>query len=318
MPETEIVAATDLESVRRDWAHSVYGIPVVETLKAALSKTPEVVDIIAPPPAHAGLVQASLAPGRVIICQKPFCTSYEEASIITAEAGAAGARLVIHENFRFQPWHRTIKSALDSGRMGEVYSARFALRPGDGRGPDAYLDRQPAFQTMPRLLIHETGVHFIDLFRWLFGEITDVYADLRQLNPVLAGEDAGTLILTHKNGAQSHFEGNRLADHATDAPRRTMGEMEIIGTGGTLTLDGYGKVQFRSFGTETAENIPLIAEPDDSFGGGCVAALNAHVVAALMGKGSFENEAKDYLPAIALTDLAYRSNAEGRKLTVNL
>lgn len=318
MPETRVVAATDLDAARREWAHAEFGVPVVDSVETALATNPQVVDIVAPPPAHADLIRASLAPGRLIICQKPFCTSLAEAQAITAEAEAAGARLVIHENFRFQPWHRTIKSVLDSGRMGKVYSARFMLRPGDGRGPDAYLDRQPAFQTMPRLLIHETGVHFIDLFRWLFGDITALYADLRQLNPALSGEDAGTLILTHESGAQSTFDGNRLADHATDAPRRTMGDMEVVGEGGTLTLNGYGQVHFRAFGTETAEPIPLIADPDDSFGGGCVAALNAHVAAALTGRAALENEAKDYLPVIALTDLAYQSAQEGRKLPFNL
>ncbi|MEM6311706.1 MAG: Gfo/Idh/MocA family oxidoreductase [Pseudomonadota bacterium] len=317
MAETQVIAITDLDPARRNWATENFGVPVVDSVDAALIHNPQVVDIVAPPRAHAALIRATLAPGRVIICQKPFCISLEEARAVTHEVEAAGARLVIHENFRFQPWHRTIKSVLDSGRIGQVYSARFALRPGDGRGPNAYLDRQPAFQTMPRLLVHETGVHFIDLFCWLFGDATDVYADLRQLNPALQGEDAGTLILTHKSGAQSHFEGNRLADHATDAPRRTMGEMEIIGEGGTLTLNGYGQIHFRPFGAETANLIPLIAQPDDSFGGGCVAALNAHVVAVLTGTGTLENEAKDYLQVIALSDLAYQSDTEGRKLPFN-
>jgi predicted dehydrogenase len=78
---------------------------------------------------------------------------------------------VVHENFRFQPWHREIKGLLEAGTVGtRLHSLTFRSRPGDGWGPGAYLNRQPYFRTMPRLLLHETGVPFIDTFRYLAGE----------------------------------------------------------------------------------------------------------------------------------------------------
>jgi len=315
MTGCRVVGATDLDASRRDWAQDTYGVPVYAACPDLLAQDPDIVDIVAPPPAHASLIRAALAKGRTIICQKPFCTSAQEAAAIAKEAAAAETRIIVHENFRFQPWHRTIKSVLDAGRLGDIYGARFALRPGDGRGPDAYLSRQPTFQKMERFLIHETGVHFIDLFRWFFGPVTAVYADLHQLNPVIAGEDAGLLVMEHQGGARSQFDGNRLSDHVTDQPRRTMGELEIEGSGGTLTLTGAGRVWVRAFEAQTADEIPLIAPVDDTrFGGGCVNALNAHVVAALEGRAAFENEVEDYLPVIALTDLAYASDAAGQKM----
>lgn len=313
-PGAELVAATDRDPDRRDWATATYGIPVQDSLEAVLAQNPDIIDIVAPPPAHGEIIGAALARGRVLICQKPFCTSPKEAIAVTQAAQAAGTRLIIHENFRFQPWYRSIKQVLESGRMGAVYQAQFFLRPGDGRGADAYRARQPAFRTMPRLLIHETGVHFIDLFRWLFGDITAVYADLRRLNPCLVGEDAGMLILDHVGGARAVFDGNRLGDHVTDAPRRTMGEMRMEGEGGTLTLDGTGAVTFRRFGAQQGEAIPLAYTPDDTFGGGCVAALNSHVIEAMAGRVPFENEARDYLPVMAASELAYASAEQGRKL----
>ncbi len=60
------------------------------------------------------------------------------------------------------------------------------LRPGDGQGPEAYLDRQPYFQTMEKFLIHETGVHWVDTFAYLFGPAQSVYAGLRRVNPAIA------------------------------------------------------------------------------------------------------------------------------------
>lgn len=316
MPGATVIGATDLSEDRRAWASSTYKVPVFDTLNSILAKKPDIVDIVAPPSAHAGLVRAAMARGRTIVCQKPFCASLEEATTVANEAKAAGARILIHENFRFQPWYRTIKNKLTDGSFGHVYSATFLLRPGDGRGPDAYLDRQPSFQTMERLMVAETGIHFIDTFRWLLGEVTSIYADLRQLNPVLKGEDAGIVVMEHASGAQSTIDANRLSDHPTDDLRRTMGEMTIEGEGGTLTVNGMGRVWFRPFGQQKGEVLPLAFPAGASFGGGCVAALNRHVIEALDGKRPFENSVFDYLPNMALSDLAYASDAAGQKIQV--
>ena len=52
-----------------------------------------------------------------------------------------------------------------------------------------------------RLLVYETGVHWIDTFRFLLGEIETVYAQLQQRNPAIRGEDSGQLIFSHAGGA---------------------------------------------------------------------------------------------------------------------
>ena len=317
-PGAELTGLCDTSVTRLQAEAAPRGLIGERDLAAVLMQVPaDIVDIVAPPSAHAALIRSALAPGRIIICQKPFCQSIAEARALIAEADRHGTQVVIHENFRFQPWHRTIKAFLKGSRMGQVYQARFALRPGDGRGPEAYLARQPAFQTMPRLLLHETGVHFIDLFRWFFGEISDVYAETRRLNPAIAGEDAGTMTLRHRSGVLSVFDGNRLSDHVADNLRHTMGEMVIEGEGGTLTLGGDGRVSFRPFGSTVAETVPLIAPvQEDSFGGGCVAALIDHVVQSAQAGVMPENTAAHYLHVMTVTEAAYRSADQGCRVTV--
>ena len=313
----EVVCGMDPDPARREWAEQTFGIKTVGALSDLLTEEPEVVDIIAPPSDHLPIIRECASEGRVLICQKPFCTSYEVAKAAVAVASGVGAHLIVHENFRFQPWHRTVKSALDRGLVGQVYSCQFNLRPGDGRGPEAYLDRQPAFQKMPRLLVYETGVHFIDLFRWYFGEITDVYADLARLNPVISGEDAGLLVMNHRNGVRSVFDGNRLMDHVTDNPRRTMGEMYIEGELGVLRLDGSGLVSFRGYQASHWEPVPVSAKIDDNaFGGGCVANLIRHVAMGFDQK-KFENPASDYLAVVRAVEAAYKSAETGTRVSLS-
>ena len=312
---SRLVALSDFSAERRAWANEKYGLIATDDAADVMASEPDIIDIVTPPPSHFDLIKKLAAKDKIIICQKPFCLSVEQAEEAIALANERGCRIFIHENFRFQPWYRTIKTFIDDDGLGEIYQARYYLRPGDGRGPDAYLSRQPAFQKMPRLLIHETGVHFIDLFRWMSGEIKDVYADIRKLNPVIAGEDCGIVIMNHENGSQSIIDGNRLSDHPTDNLRRTMGVMQIEGEKGTIDLNGLGEITFRPFGSLVSKTIPISLEMDrNAFGGGCVKALCKHILLAANGEGEFENEAHDYLAVIKASEATYQSAEQARRV----
>ena len=305
-----LAAVCDVNSDRATSVGNAFQTQAFTDISEMLETTDaQIVDIVAPPSAHAELVRASLAPDRVIICQKPFCKSIAQAEAVIADADKAGTQIVVHENFRFQPWYREIKDFLDEEKMGTVWQARFALRPGDGRGADAYLSRQPAFQTMPRLLIQETAVHFFDLFRWLFGDVKSIYCEIRRLNFILEGEDAGFVLMEHEAGTRSIFDGNRLADQVTNDPRRTMGIMDIEGDTGTLSLDSNGRLWLRKFGEQTPTLLPLTRPMDaSSFGGGCVAALIDHVVDATLSGQTPENLAREYLPCLLYTSPSPRDS----------
>ncbi|MXN64400.1 gfo/Idh/MocA family oxidoreductase [Stappia sp. GBMRC 2046] len=277
---------------------------------------PDIVDIAAPPSAHLGLIREALQnSATVIICQKPFCTSPKEAREAVRLASEAGIKLIVHENFRFQPWYRAIRREMDAGRIGEVYQITFRLRPGDGQGKDAYLSRQPYFQTMERFLIHETAVHWIDTFRYLLGEPDAVFADLRRLNPAIAGEDSGLFIYRYGDGRRAVFDGNRLVDHVAENPRLTMGECLVEGAKGVLSLDGNGILSFRAKGTQRGE--PLFSPPSrEGFGGDCVFELQKHVTDHLIKGTALENEASAYLRNMEIEEAIYRAAGEGRFISL--
>ncbi|MEM7042540.1 MAG: Gfo/Idh/MocA family oxidoreductase [Pseudomonadota bacterium] len=275
---------------------------------------PDLLDIAAPPNAHRELLDAAAARGINVICQKPLGGDLEIARAMVARAEEAGITFAVHENFRFQPWYREAKRLMEAGELGDVTNISFRLRPGDGQGPDAYLDRQPYFQTMERFLIHETAIHLIDSFRYLLGEMSGVYAHLRRLNPAIAGEDAGYLVFSFESGAGGLFDGNRLLDFPAENPRLTMGELLIEGTGGGLRLDGDGGLWLRSHGgVETAH---AYAWQDQGFGGDCVFALQRHVLLHLQDGMPLENSGRDYLRNLEIEALVYESAETGRFLRI--
>ena len=273
-----------------------------------------VVDVVLPPAAQFEVVSATLRRQLPTICQKPFGRSWSEAVAMAALSAQQHSPLVVHENFRFTPWFRECKRLITAGHFGRVLGISFRLRPGDGQGPSAYLDRQPYFQQMPQLLVRETAVHFIDTFRYLLGEVRAVTARLRQLNPVIQGEDAGLIIFEFDDQRSGLFDGNRLNDHVAQNTRRTLGEMWLEGEAGVLRLDGDARLWFKPHGAAEAEHA-YDRGGVGAFGGACTQ-LQSHVLAHLSTGSALENAAHDYLPNLAVQAAIYQSHTSGRRVVL--
>ncbi len=311
--QTELLAIAD-RNIEKAKALGYTAYANLETMLK--TEQPNILDIITPPDTHVASIETAVKfELDLIICQKPFCTSIEEAKRAIALADSAGIHLIVHENFRFQPWFRTIAKAIRDGKIGKIHQLTFRMRTGDGQGPYAYLARQPYFQKMERFLIHETGVHYIDTFRYLLGDVRAVYADLRKMNPAIAGEDAGHVIFDFDDGVRGIYDADRNLDHISENTRITFGEALVEGTKGTLTLEGDGSVKLRLF--ESLEFETLLAPKNwPGFAGDCVYALQKHVVEGLLGTAEFENIAADYIRVVELELAIYQSAAAGRKQEV--
>jgi predicted dehydrogenase len=312
LPGVELVAACSLDPASLVGAAARYLIPrqfadVGEMLGAT---KPDLLDIVAPPAAHRLILEQAARRGVNVICQKPFGGDLATAREMVQIARDAGITLIVHENFRFMPWYREARRLLDQGALGAPYGVSFRLRPGDGQGPRAYLDRQPYFRQMPRFLIHETAIHLIDVFRFLLGEVSGVFARLRRLNPAIQGEDAGYVLFDFASSASGLFDGNRLVDFPAANPRLTMGEMLLEGSEATLRLDGLGRLFLKP--RKGLERQHAYAWHDQGFGGDCVFALQQHVVRHLRDGAPLENPGRAYLRNLEIEEAIYRSAASGR------
>jgi len=312
--EVELVAVCDNDAELAGETAATYSVARNYTDIATMltAEKPDLLDIITPPQSHLPLIRQAAALGIDVICQKPFTLDFAQAEEAVNVAAQAGIRLIVHENFRFQPWYRVIAGLLADGELGELYNVCFRLRPGDGQGEDAYLQRQPGFQQMRRFLVNETAVHFVDVFRFLFGEITNVYASLRRLNPAIAGEDAGQVLIGFANGVDAILDANRLADHAAQNRRLTMGELRIDGSAGELGLDGDGGLKIRRHGENKWRPVDYEWH-DHGFGGDCVYLLQKHVIDHLLHGAPLENSAADYLANLRAVEAIYESAADGRR-----
>lgn len=306
--EIAVVCDRDLERARR--AAAEFGIPgAVSDPDAALGL--DFVDLATPPDSRLDLVTRAAARGTAVLSQKPLAPDLATARALADVARRAGLRVMVHENFRFQPWYREIRRLLDAGRPGgRVQTLSVRTRTGDGWRPDAYLERQPYFREMPRLLVFETGVHFVDVFRYLAGEIEEVYAILRRLNPAIRGEDSGLVTFRFAGGGLGIWDAGRYHESEASDPRYTFGEALVETQGGAIRLDGEGRLTIKPLG-EAAREHPY-AHGRRGFAGDCVHATLSHFVDRLRDGGPFETGLEDSLRTFEIQDAVYRSAAEGR------
>ena len=307
IPEVDIVAMYNRSEVKAAPILATYGVPryYADWKEMIDGEAPDFVDVITPPETHEEICRYAARRGVHIICQKPLAPTYETSRRIVEVARDAGVRFMVHENFRWQPWYRAIKQVQAAGTIGAFTHLAFSMRMGDGWGPDAYLARQPFFREYPRLLVYETGVHFIDTFRFLLGEVTSVYANLRQLNPVIRGEDAGQLLLEFASGATAIWDANRYNETEAESPRYTFGSLRVDATGGHLTMDTASTIRIKPLG-EPARDLDY-ARADVNFAGDCVYFLQRHFVDCMLSGRDFESNGLDYLKTIEAVEAAYQS-----------
>jgi predicted dehydrogenase len=312
----ELVALCDRDSSRAEDVARRFGVPKTYADVATMldAERPDFLDLITPPDTHLAFTRLAAERGVHVLCQKALAPSAREAARIVDEAEQAGIRFMVHDNFRFQPWHREFRRLVDQGAIGNLHSISCRTRMGDGWQPDAYLARQPYFRTMPQLLIFETGVHFIDVYRYLGGDVTSVFARLRRLNPEIAGEDAGVVLFEFASGAVGVWDANRYNESRSTDPRYTFGEFLLEGGRGALRLDEEGQMSVHRLG-EGACDHPY-AHERRGFAGDCVHATLQHFADGLRTGHPFETDGRDYLKTLAVQEAVYASAASGAPVTV--
>jgi predicted dehydrogenase len=309
----KLTALCDTDVAKARETAERYGIPHVyadpdEMLDA---EQPDFLDIITPPATHLPLVEAAARRGVAVVCQKPLAPSLDEATTLVETTERRGIRLMVHENFRWQPWHRAIKTQLYDGAIGTLHAISIRSRTGDGWQKDAYLARQPYFRTMPRLLVYETGVHFLDLMRFFAGDFVRVMAWLTRRNPAISGEDSGLIIAEMTGGVRAVWDADRYAEPLTeDDPRYTFGEFLLEGDAGRIHLEPSGRLTVKRLGE--AEKEIFYPRERHGFAGDCVHATLTHFITCLRSGAPFETDGRDYLITLSAQEAVYRSADEGQ------
>ena len=309
IPDVTIAAVVDPDEARACAFADKWSIPkTYSSVDRLLGEHKlDFVDIATRPETHLDLVSAAARKGVHAFCQKPMAPSWDVCLEMVRCCAEAKVRLLMHENWRWQPWFREIKRVLDAGRLGTPFQVDFQMRTGDGRGPEPY-SHQPYFRQMERLMVYETAVHFLDTFRFLLGEIRRVDCRLKRINPVIRGEDFALIRVEFESGANGVIDANRISG-PMPVPV-TLGTSRMEGDRGMIRLDEQGRLHLTEYGRPEADHA--FPTTDQGYKGDSVKATNEHLAGCLGSGKACESEGREYLKTVALVEACYESARTGK------
>lgn len=248
------------------------GLPLLPDLEDVLGRADVDAVILATPHSlHTEQIIAAAQAGKHVFTEKPFAMSRADAERQVAACRAHGAELGIGLIQRFSAPHRHIKALLDDGTLGKAMH-------GEGNvSHDVLLNlrswRKSADQA-PAGGIHHTGTHLIDLYVWMLGRVSQVYA---RIASHVFENDTASALLTFENG-QTAYIGDVMATaeqryfqlFASEGWARRVGEDELVvaprgGKAETINFDPVDLVRANNeaFADAVMGNAPYPISTDD-------------------------------------------------------
>jgi predicted dehydrogenase len=165
---------------------------------------------------------------------------------------------------------------------------------------------------MPKLLFYEMGVHWFDVWRFLFGMPDRLFAEMSRVSPYIQGEDSGIVTLGYNRyyGVMDMSWATRgeLEHPATDEVLPEHIEKLVIdGEHGTLKMLGDGEVVLYTDGGD-ARQILLEGGPLDHEESHY--RLSRHFIDRMEDGAPFATSGEDNLLTLKLVFAAYRSADE--------
>lgn len=194
---------------------------------------------------HLENVQLAAKHGKDILMEKPIARTMLEAEEIIDTAESAGVKLMIAENFRFDPAVTKAKELIDAGEIGDLRFVDVRSEGYDISASGWRLDRE---RTGGGRFI-DGGIHYVDVLRNLGGHPEQVYAACHapKIVPGIEGEDGITVTARFAGGLTG------LIQYSGGTPiQRKWDEVRATGT--------RGQLQFGVFGNEVRLETPTGAQ----------------------------------------------------------
>lgn len=158
----------------------------------------DVVGIYSPDHLHMQHIEAAALAGKHIICTKPMVVSLEEAQRTVQLVRIHKIKFLVGQTCRFTPAFVAAKRLYDDGDLGRPLFAE-AHYVHDMR---TVLDRTPWRHEHPQDFLYGGACHPIDLLRWFFGDVEEVfvYATQSGLDPRYTKHDNFLINLKFTNG----------------------------------------------------------------------------------------------------------------------
>jgi predicted dehydrogenase len=232
VPDVQVRAIWDLNAERARALAQEHGIPqVAEEMEAAWDRPDvDIVSICTPDHLHADQAIAALVAGKHVMCEKPMCTTVEDARRMVEAVRRSGKQLMVGMCYRFIPLSRAIFAAYRRGDVGDVFLADGNYRSGLAGLKDKTPWRFDPKQ--PQDILLGGACHPLDMLRWVMDvTVEEVHGYANHLSePLYTIDDCYSVHCRFSNGAI----GRLCAMSGARAHTPDSSGISLWGTKGTL------------------------------------------------------------------------------------
>jgi predicted dehydrogenase len=217
----------DPQDVARAKAAS-FGLTTAARFEDALARSDiDAVILCTPQEHHAAQIEAAAAAGKHVFCEKPLCTTNEDAERAIAAVQKAGVQLGIGHERRFEPGVIELRQRHATGEFGNamMLEANFSQ--------DKFLDLPADNWRLSKAHnpvgpLSATGIHLVDLSIAILGQPTHVWARLATLGSNFSNGDTLSITMGFQSGATAMLS----AVLATPF----MGRLALLGSKGWMEI----------------------------------------------------------------------------------
>jgi predicted dehydrogenase len=254
----EFVGVLGSRPERSQQAARHWGLPTAFASLAELIDSPaDVVHVCTPNATHAPYVEALLAAGKHVVCEKPLGISLAEAERMKVLAEQAGVVATVPFVYRYHPVVREIRARAQAGHYGRWNLLHGHYLQDWLLSPTASSWRVDPAQGGISRAFADIGSHWCDIVEWVSGEYLDTLtAQFSVTVPQRATEDAATVLFRTATGVPGSMLVSQVA-----AGRKNRLWFELDGAARSAVFDQENP---ESFWTGTAEGSQIFARASDS------------------------------------------------------
>lgn len=188
----------------------------------------DAVVVCTPTDTHADLIERAARAGKAVFCEKPVDLDADRIRACLEVVEAAGTRLMVGFNRRFDPSFAAVKRRIGAGEIGAVELVTILSRDPEPP-PPSYVARSGG-------LFRDMMIHDLDMARFLLGEEPiEVHAVASCLVDPGIGEagdvDTAAVLLKTASGRIAQISNSRRATYGYDQRIEVHGSLGLLAAG---------------------------------------------------------------------------------------
>jgi UDP-N-acetyl-2-amino-2-deoxyglucuronate dehydrogenase len=191
----------------------------------------DVVCVCVPSGLHAEVGVRAAEAGKHLVVEKPIDVTLAAADRLIGAADAAGVRLTVISQHRFDPGLVELRKLLDAGALGDLVFGEATTK---WHRTQAYYDSagwRGTWALDGGGALMNQGVHYVDLLRWAMGPVAEVTAVCATRAHQVEVEDVAAATIRFRSGAVGTLVAS-TAIYPGMAQR-----LEVFGTEGTVVIE---------------------------------------------------------------------------------